>query len=83
MSETTGLLLSLAAVEGALRRVLGTVEHRGFRVLACRVLTDAAGQEYRVHMQVEGARDPALLVRQLQRLHDVRDVAVRADAAAA
>lgn len=82
MSEV-GLLLSLTAVEGALRRVFGTVEHRGFRVLACRINTDAAGQEYHVHLVVEGEREPALLVRQLMRLHDVHEARVQPNAVAA
>lgn len=82
MSETA-LKLSLATAEGALRRVLGVVEHRGFHVRRCRIDTDGNGREYRVHLVVEGERDPALLLRQLLRLYDVREAAVHADAAAA
>jgi len=77
------LVMRLAAVEGALQRVIGTVEHRGFRVLACRVHEDAADAVYRIDMEVEGTRDVALLCRQLARLYDVHEITGKAIAAAA
>ena len=72
------LVMRLTAVEGALQRVIGTIEHRGFRVLACRVDVDAADAAYRVDLDVEGERDVALLCRQLARIYDVREVTGKA-----
>lgn len=69
------LMMRLVAVEGALQRMLGTLEHRGFRVVECRVATDPADPGYQVDMEVEGERHPDLLCRQLARLHDLREVA--------
>ncbi len=77
------LAMRLTMVEGALQRMIGTLEHRGFRVLACRIGTDAAGTGYHLDMEVEGERDPALLCRQLARLHDVQEVGWRKHAAVA
>lgn len=68
------LVMRLVAVEGALQRMLGTLEHRGFRVVDCRVAKDPVDNSYRVEMEVEGERHPDLLCRQLARLHDVREV---------
>ncbi|HEX7339714.1 MAG TPA: ACT domain-containing protein [Rhodanobacteraceae bacterium] len=82
MNATTGLQLGLTASDGALRRVLGTVEHRGFRVHALHVESSADGTQYRVRLEVAGERDPELLTRQLLRLYDVHDVEVRPDMAA-
>ena len=77
------ITLRLAAVEGALLRVIGTAERRGFRVLACDAV-DTGDDGYRVQIDVEGSRDPQLLCRQLARLVDVREVApADADAAGA
>lgn len=65
----SSLELQLQAGEGALQRMLGTVERRGFRVLTCTAGTQ--GDDYRVQLDVEGTRDPLLLCRQLDRLVDV------------
>lgn len=67
------LLLELESVEGALLRVLGTVERRGFGL---RGVTAAATEASRqsLRLQLDGDRDPELLCRQLERLVDVRQV---------
>lgn len=65
--------LHLAAADGVLLRVLGTIERRGFRVLNC-VATGDGRDGYRVQVDVDGARDPRVLCRQLARLIDVREV---------
>lgn len=77
------LAMRLTVIEGALLRVLGTVEHRGFRVLSCRVHTEATGACYRVDLDVEGERDVALLCRQMARLYDVQEVSWQAHSATA
>lgn len=67
------LEITLSDAEGALQRVLGTAERRGFRVRAvhAEVGEDALCQ---VALTLEGARDAELLQRQLARLQEVRAV---------
>jgi len=59
--------------EGALLRVLGTVERRGFALIEMTAEKPDA-ESYSIRLQVEGARDPQVLCRQLERLVDVRAV---------
>lgn len=68
------LELALDRAEGALLRVLGTIERRGWNVLSVNAASTA--QAYSVNVTLEGERDPEILCRQLQRLVDVREVAV-------
>lgn len=68
------LELALDRAEGALLRVLGTIERRGWNVLSVNAASTA--QAYAVNVTLEGERDPEILCRQLQRLVDVREVAV-------
>lgn len=67
----------MAASEGALMRVLGTIERRGFRLRGCAVAAD--GDAFSVQIEVDGARDGGLLCRQLTRLVDVWDAQVLDD----
>jgi len=63
--------LSLNRSEGALLRVLGMIERRGFRVvdLGCHEHAEAVS----VKLKLDGQRRVAeVLVRQIARLHDVR-----------
>lgn len=69
------LFLHMAASQGVLRRILGVVEHRGFRVLSCQV-DDVSGDAYHMRIDVVGERPSALLCRQLARLHDVSEAVV-------
>ena len=67
------LHVTLLDTEGALQRMLGTVERRGFRVRA--VHAEIGGDALcEVALTLEGARDATLLARQLERLHEVRAV---------
>lgn len=66
------LELALDRAEGALLRVLGTIERRGWDVLAVNAASDA--QAYTVSLTLGGSRDPEILCRQLQRLVDVQAV---------
>lgn len=65
------LHIRLMDAEGALLRLLGTTERRGFRVIAmhAQVGADAVCQ---VELTVDGTRDAELLGRQLERLHEVQ-----------
>jgi len=67
------LELDLDHNEGALLRVLGTVERRGFAVLELNAGKPDA-DSYSLRLQLAGERDPQVLCRQLQRLIDVRAV---------
>jgi acetolactate synthase regulatory subunit len=72
------LLVEIEPVEGALLRVLGTVERRGFGLrTVTAATTDAHHQSLR--LQLEGDRDPQILCRQLERLVDVRQVHLLAE----
>ena len=66
--------LELSAVRGALVRLLGVAERRGFEPtsIVC-TTTDATMQ---VEMTVSSGVEIGLLVRQLLKLHDVRTVEV-------
>ncbi|CAN5173320.1 hypothetical protein BH11PSE14_BH11PSE14_12070 [soil metagenome] len=59
--------------EGALLRVLGTVERRGFKVLELSADKPDA-DSYSIRLRLDSERDPDVLCRQLQRLVDVREV---------
>lgn len=77
------LTLALDRAEGALLRLLGTVERRGWNVVAV-TAAEADGAHYRVDLTLDGQRDPEVLCRQLQRLIEVREVRLHdADGAAA
>ncbi len=75
------LHLLIDQAEGALVRLLGTIERRGFRIEAMRTEPDARGT--RVHLRLPSDSRPVdILLRQLQRLVDVREAGfdiVRAD----
>ncbi len=70
------LNISAHHVEGALIRILGTIERRGHRLLdlRCRVSNPAQAIQT-LQIEVEcGERSPGILVRQLERLHDTVSV---------
>ena len=67
------LEIELEHNEGALLRVLGTVERRGFSVLEINAGKPDA-ESYALHLTLAGARDTEVLCRQLERLVDVRAV---------
>ena len=69
------LNLIIANAEGALVRLLGTIERRGFRIEGMRLAADPAGQ--RISVALGNTSRPAeVLVRQLQRLVEVREVSL-------
>ncbi|GIX35447.1 MAG: hypothetical protein KatS3mg126_1226 [Lysobacteraceae bacterium] len=72
------LHLTLAAAEGALVRLLGTIERRGFRIDAVEATSDPRGLRVRVRL-ADGGRPVEVLIRQLQRLADVREARIAVD----
>ena len=69
--------LTLRRAEGALARVLGTTERRGFQPLSVDGETQADGDRWHLRMTVEGAREPEGLQQQLAKLYDCLAVDVR------
>jgi len=71
------LELVLKPAEGALLRVLGMVERRGFSPLAVNATrkVDAAGR-WQVQMEISGNRPPETLRHQLQKIYDCESVQV-------
>jgi acetolactate synthase II small subunit len=71
--------LLLSATEGALVRVLGTIERRGFRLGAIESRPGQRGVQLNFTL-APGGRSPEVLLRQIQRLHDVLEASFRAAA---
>ena len=69
------LTLTLAPAEGALLRLLGLVERRGFPLGAIQTRPSPAGLDVRLTLPVDG-RPGDVLLRQVQRLHDVREARI-------
>lgn len=62
--------LTLRHAEGALARVLGTAERRGFRPVAVDGEAQPDGDRWYLSMTVEGDRGGESLRQQLAKLHD-------------
>ncbi len=62
--------LTLRQVEGALVRVLGTTERRGFIPVRVDGETRTDGDRWHLRMTVEGDREPETLTHQLEKLYD-------------
>ena len=69
------LSLTLAPAEGALVRVLGLIERRGFRLGAMRSQPCTRGLDVFLQLPSDG-RPGDVLLRQVQRLHDVLDASM-------
>ena len=69
--------LTLRRAEGALARVLGTAERRGFQPLSVDGEAHDDGDRWHLRMTVEGAREPEGLQQQLAKLYDCLAVDVR------
>ncbi len=61
--------------EGALMRLLGTIERRGFSLLNLSA-NKPDEESYVIQVRLGGERDPQVLCRQLERLVEVRAVRV-------
>jgi len=68
--------LTLRQAEGALSRVLGAAERRGFRPLSVDGEAQADGDRWYLRLTVEGERDEANLQHQLEKLYDCLAVEV-------
>ena len=71
------LNVQLSGAEGAVIRALGLIERRGFRLGKCSIsAADDSGRTMKV--SVTSSRPGDLLKRQLERLHDVISVELKA-----
>lgn len=71
--------LVLKPAEGALVRVIGMVERRGFAPRAIHAQPDPAdGGRWHVQMMVDGSRPPETLRLQLEKIYDCEAVNVQA-----
>ena len=69
--------LTLRRAEGALARVLGTAERRGFQPVSVDGEAHDDGDRWHLRMTVEGTREPEGLQQQLAKLYDCLAVDVR------
>lgn len=70
--------LTLRRAEGALARVLGTAERRGFTPVSVDGETQADGDRWHLRLAVEGDRSADSLQAQLEKLYDCLAVEVSA-----
>lgn len=68
--------LTLRQVEGALVRIVGTTERRGFQPIHVEGQADGTDQ-WNLRMTVEGQREPEGLQHQLEKLYDCLSVKVQ------
>lgn len=68
--------LTLRHAEGALARVLGTAERRGFQPVSVDGEAQADGDRWHLRMTVEGERPAESLQNQLEKLYDCLAVEV-------
>ncbi len=66
----------LRQADGALARVLGTAQRRGYAPIALQAQTDPAATEWRLSMTVTSERSAHGLKSQLDKLHDCLAVEV-------
>ena len=71
------LELTLRRAEGALTRVLGTAERRGFAPLSVDGHAHADGERWQLRLTVEGEREAEGLQHQLAKLYDCLAVEVQ------
>jgi acetolactate synthase II small subunit len=68
---------TLRRAEGALIRVIGATERRGFTPLALDGEARPDQDQWRLRLTVQGARSDASLQQQLAKLHDCLSVSVQ------
>ncbi|TWT18203.1 acetolactate synthase [Luteimonas marina] len=68
---------TLRRAEGALSRVLGATERRGFRPLSLDGEAQPDGDQWRLRLTVEGERSDESLQQQLAKMYDCLSVSVQ------
>jgi len=70
------LRMTIQKVEGAIIRLLGLIERRGFSVTGMNAHADEAAQQVEITVHVNSAgRSIETLAKQIEKLYDVRSVA--------
>lgn len=70
------LRMNIQKVEGAIIRLLGLIERRGFSVTAMNAHSDEAAQQVEITLQLRSTgRSVDTLTKQIEKLYDVRSVA--------
>lgn len=70
------LRMNIQKVEGAIIRLLGLIERRGFSVTAMNAHSDDVAQQVEITLQLRSTgRSVDTLTRQIEKLYDVRSVA--------
>jgi len=72
----------LRPAEGALLRVIGTAERRGYTPLAVEARQQQDAQEWHLMLLVEGERGADSLRKQMEKLYDCLAVEIREEAIA-
>lgn len=78
MNMKRNIECEIAQTEGSLIRVLGVIERRGYTLHALRV-RPVGPDAFQLSFCIESTRDAAILIKQLERLFDVRDVYLAAN----
>lgn len=69
--------ITVKQIEGAIIRIIGLVERRGFSIKSVNATPSACGQEMAMVIEVESERSTETLARQVEKLFDVRAVSVQ------
>lgn len=71
------LRITIRHIEGAIIRIIGLVERRGFSIKSVNATPSTCGQEMAMVIEVESERSAETLVRQVEKLFDVRAVSLQ------
>lgn len=72
---TARLVVHFVATEGALLRIIGLIERRGYRIRELAVTEGAPHSALSILVEArDSSRRPDVLARQIDTLHDVRSV---------
>lgn len=71
------LRITIRRIEGAIIRIIGLVERRGFSIDSVSAIPSPCGQEMAVVIEVESERSAQVLARQVEKLFDVRAVSLQ------
>ncbi len=71
------LRISIRHIEGAIIRIIGLIERRGFSIKSVNTTPSACGQELAMLVEVESERSAQVLARHVEKLFDVHAVSLQ------
>ncbi len=74
--EVFNLSLTIKNISGSLERIIRTIRHRGFEMIALNVGLNSDGSAANLAVQVRSERKLSTLTRQLEKLFDVQHLEV-------